>query len=253
MPTEHTSAVRIDHNSPFDGLRGVTFSTASPRLVLGSRSPRRRELLARLVPADCIDVIPPVDPTEDLRDSFDDRDDLINALMAVVTHKRRQVAAQITGAADAGSAVGAAAWILCADTTVVVSGRQHEDSPQRWELRGQPPPEGDWARVVERWFREDYFDRWHEVLTVAQLAVPDNRVFTTCVTTRVFMSSQHQEWLPWYLRSQESLGKAGGYALQGAGSLFVSQVEGSLTNVIGLPLAETATLLAAGGWSFQHG
>ena len=52
-----------------------------------------------------------------------------------------------------------------------------------------------------------------------------------------------EPWLEWYLSTGESLGKAGGYALQGAGSLFIEEVRGSLSNVIGLPVRELAELL----------
>ena len=49
--------------------------------------------------------------------------------------------------------------------------------------------------------------------------------------------------LDWYLTTGESRGKAGGYAIQGAASVFVTQVEGSLSNVVGLPLEETLAML----------
>ena len=51
------------------------------------------------------------------------------------------------------------------------------------------------------------------------------------------------EWLDWYVDTGEPLGKAGGYAIQGAGSVLVTRVEGSISNVIGLPLEHTIELL----------
>ena len=49
--------------------------------------------------------------------------------------------------------------------------------------------------------------------------------------------------LDWYLSTQESRGKAGGYAIQGAGSIFVNRIEGSLSNVVGLPLETVFEML----------
>ena len=54
--------------------------------------------------------------------------------------------------------------------------------------------------------------------------------------TDVTFRADAKKWLDWYLDTDEPLGKAGGYALQGAGSLFVEQVTGSISNVVGLPL-----------------
>ena len=56
------------------------------------------------------------------------------------------------------------------------------------------------------------------------------------------MRGNVDDWIEWYLDTGEPIGKAGGYAIQGAGSVFVTQVEGSLSNVIGLPLEDTVAL-----------
>jgi septum formation protein len=52
-----------------------------------------------------------------------------------------------------------------------------------------------------------------------------------------------EPWLDWYIATGEPQGKAGGYAVQGAGSVFVTKIEGSYSNVVGLPLEETLALL----------
>jgi septum formation protein len=67
------------------------------------------------------------------------------------------------------------------------------------------------------------------------------------VTTRVTFRADAAEWVDWYLRTEEPRGKAGGYGLQGAGSLFVERIEGSPSNVIGLPLWETMQALQSLG------
>ncbi|HXY34093.1 MAG TPA: Maf family protein, partial [Planctomycetaceae bacterium] len=68
---------------------------------------------------------------------------------------------------------------------------------------------------------------------------------TRVVTSRVTFVEDVDRWLDWYLSTEEPRGKAGGYALQGAGSIFIAKVEGSLSNVVGLPLAELLEMLAA--------
>jgi septum formation protein len=66
------------------------------------------------------------------------------------------------------------------------------------------------------------------------------------VTTRVRFSSRHRDWLEWYLDSGEPRGKAGGYGLQGLASLFAERIEGSITNIVGLPLEALREMLAEG-------
>ena len=67
------------------------------------------------------------------------------------------------------------------------------------------------------------------------------------VTTRVEFVSLDQSLVDWYLNLDESSDKAGAYALQGAGGSLVKAIDGSHSNVIGLPLVETATLLTQAG------
>ena len=56
--------------------------------------------------------------------------------------------------------------------------------------------------------------------------------------SEVTFRADSERWIDWYLATGEPKGKAGGYAIQGAGSIFVARVEGSLSNVVGLPLRE---------------
>ena len=57
------------------------------------------------------------------------------------------------------------------------------------------------------------------------------------------MSDTVDQWLDWYISTGEPLGKAGGYAIQGAGSVMVTKVEGSYSNVVGLPIENTVKML----------
>ena len=92
--------------------------------------------------------------------------------------------------------------------------------------------------MVKFWFREYYAGKAHRAVTALCVATPTGRPIERVVTSEVTFHSDVDRRLDWYLETGEPLGKAGGYAIQGAGSIFVSRVEGSLSNVIGLPLRE---------------
>ena len=90
--------------------------------------------------------------------------------------------------------------------------------------------------------------RSHEVVTAVALAASDTlEIQTTAVTTRVTMRDAAAEELRAYVATGEPLDKAGAYAIQGGGRHFVAKVDGSESNVIGLPLEETLALLGAAG------
>jgi septum formation protein len=127
----------------------------------------------------------------------------------------------------------AAGVVLGADTVVVVDG----------EALGKPAGP-DEARAMLRRLR----GREHEVITgVAVVAVGTGRWATTAVTSRVRMADYGEAEIGAYVDSGEPLDKAGAYAIQGRGGALVAGLAGSFSNVVGLPLAETARLLAAFG------
>ena len=86
----------------------------------------------------------------------------------------------------------------------------------------------------------------HKVMTGVTVQTKD-LLLCKVVTTRVEFVSLDQSLIDWYLNLGESSDKAGAYALQGAGSCFVKAIDGSYSYVIGLPLAETASLLTQAG------
>lgn len=134
-------------------------------------------------------------------------------------------------AAAVSSADGA--FVLAADTSVVVDG----------EVLGKP---GDDARLGAAMLRR-LAGRGHRVLTgVALTHLGTTR--SVVVSTQVEVRALSEEEIAWYVASGEGHDKAGGYAVQGRAGAFVSAVRGSPSNVIGLPLAETAALLADGGF-----
>ena len=198
------------------------------KLILGSRSPRRLELLSYLVPPAQIVVIPPRATDEAGFDGLHDRAAIEQRLREIARTKCNDVRAQL---ADGWLA------LLTADTVIVGA---HDDGSLA--VLGQPPGQ-DWQDTVREWFERYYLGRTHLALTSVCIAAPDGRTDECLVASEVRFRADAQPFLDWYLSTGEPQGKAGGYALQGAGSLFVEQVIGSISNVVGLPLRETAATL----------
>lgn len=182
-------------------------------LYLASTSPRRRELLGQLG----LDFhVLKVDIDESVRPG--------EAAAAYVLRLAREKAA--AGLAQAGAGV-----VVAADTSVVLDG----------DVLGKPASE---AEALAMWARLS--GRGHEVLT--GVAVGDrDRLEATVVATRVRFRVLREPELRAYWASGEPRDKAGGYAIQGKGAIFVTGIEGSYSNVVGLPLAETAALLETFG------
>lgn len=87
----------------------------------------------------------------------------------------------------------------------------------------------------------------HEVLTSVAITNGD-RVFDVTVSTVVYFSPLSDSLIDAYWKTGEPQDKAGGYGIQGKGSILVERIEGSFSNVVGLPLRETAQLLAKAGF-----
>jgi septum formation protein len=216
-----------------------------PRVILGSRSPRRRELLALLVPAECIEILPPASSEEPGFDGLTDWPAIRTRLQEIACHKAEHVRQQLGSRA-------ATVTVLTADTTIICGSgpdlADHSTDPGAL-LRppllvlGQPPEDENWAAVVRDWFVEHYAGRTHVAATAVCLVMPDGTRHERVATTAVTMRADVELWLDWYLATGEPRGKAGGYALQGAGSAFVTRVTGSLSNVVGLPLETLGEML----------
>ncbi len=177
-------------------------------VVLASASPRRAALLTSA--GLTFDVVAP-DIDETPRS-----DESPSAYVA-----RLAAAKAATVAATRPDAV-----VLAADTTVDVDGRILE----------KPVDDDDLRRMLGL-----LSGRSHLVHTGVCVAGTDPIVVTTSVTF-VELTAADVEW---YVASGDGVGKAGGYGIQGAAARFVERVDGSVTNVIGLPLAETLALLHA--------
>ncbi len=125
--------------------------------------------------------------------------------------------------------------VLAADTIVVVGGA----------ILGKPGDRQEAARMIGR-----LAGRTHEVLTaIALRLLPEGTVTTDLTISRVTFAPMSEEEIAWYVSTAEGLDKAGAYALQGRGALFITSVEGSYTNVIGLPLERLYPLLRRCGFS----
>lgn len=183
-------------------------------LVLGSGSPRRRELLTR---AGIAFEVQPADIDEQARPGEEPA-----ALATRLAREKAQTVARRLGPTPPR-------WVLGADTIVVVDG----------DVLGKPVDAEDAVRLLGR-----LLGRTHRVLT--GVALVESACLATSdvvVESRVRMRSAERDEILRYVATGESLDKAGAYAAQGEGRRFIEAIEGSESNVIGLPLDETLALL----------
>jgi septum formation protein len=184
------------------------------RLILASRSPRRRELL-RGIRAD-FEVIP-----SEIEETLDGGPTL-DAVARLALRKAGAVAAR------AGAAV-----VLAADTVVVIDG-----------MALGKPSSGEEARAMLVRLR----GRQHEVMTgIAIVDGETGRAASATVVTRVLMASYSDGTIETYVASGAPFDKAGAYAIQDLEGALVDGVVGSYTNVVGLPVATTRRLLEGFG------
>lgn len=184
------------------------------RLILGSGSPRRKELLGQIgVVAD--DIRPPDIDETPLKNELPRP---YCARMAI-----EKVRAVKAGADDI---------VLCADTTVALGRR----------ILGKPENAGEAAE-----FLLAMSGRRHRVITAVAVRRGD-RVWEKDVVTTVRMKNLSDEELNAYLATDDWQGKAGGYGIQGPAGALIPWISGSFTAVVGLPLTETAGLLQAAGY-----
>lgn len=189
-----------------------------PALFLASASPRRRELLTQIgVPFSLLSVA--IDETPDPAESPD---------VYVQRLAREKALAGLVLLNDAS------ACVLGADTTVVLD----------QQILGKPIDKQDALATLQA-----LSGREHQVLTAVALASQ-----TECVVRLVSSRVRFRSILPneaeAYWASGEPQDKAGSYAIQGWGAIFVSALEGSYSGVVGLPLCETAQLLDAYGLEY---
>ena len=181
-------------------------------VVLASASPRRHELLTRT-------GVPFVVRSPDIDESPLDGE-------PPVDYVRRLASAK-------ASAIDAAAGelVIAADTTVDLDSR----------ILGKPIDDREAAEMLRQ-----LSGRTHRVHTGVAVSA-DGRQFVEVCTTLVTFVALADSVIEWYIATGEPMGKAGAYALQGAGAALVSSVHGSVSNVIGLPMHVVLELAARGG------
>ena len=183
------------------------------RLVLGSGSPRRRELLAQL------DLTP-----DDIRAPDIDETPLKGELPRPYCERMaREKATAVPATPDE--------VVLCADTTVALGRR----------ILGKPESAGEAAAFLLK-----LSGRRHRVITAVAVKRGD-RFWQRSVETVVKVKALSDVEINAYLASGEWQGKAGAYGIQGRFGAFIPWLQGSFTGVVGLPVAETAHLLEAAG------
>ncbi len=198
-------------------------------IVLGSRSPRRRELLSHLVAPERIIVLPPTDPEEPGFQGLHEEAPIRDQLLRIARLKNVNVRARVECPSQA--------LVLTADTVIVAG------AAGTYEVLGQPNSGDRWRETVRQWFHSYYFGQTHRVLTAVVISNATGQQWEHIAETEVTMRARNEVLLEWYLDTEEPLGKAGGYALQGAGSVFITDVAGSLSNVVGLPLEAVSEML----------
>lgn len=187
------------------------------RLILGSGSPRRQELLAQLgITPDAI-IAADIDETP------------------LKGELPRPYCERVTLAKLHATPSGDDDLVLCADTTVALGRR----------ILGKPADVAEAARFLHL-----LSGRRHSVITAIALR-RDGRVWTRTQVSQVKFKRLSDADVNAYLASGEWQGKAGGYAIQGRAGAFVPWISGSYSGIMGLPLAETAVLLASAGYRGQ--
>lgn len=181
-----------------------------PTIVLASASPRRSELLRA---AGIEFTIRVADVDESL---------LLNELPP--DYVARLSRTKACAVAQAGEIV------LGADTTVVIGD----------EIAGKPVNIDDAKRMLKM-----LSGHWHEVLTGVSL-VRNDEIQTEVATTRVKFTTMSEAEMDWYASSGEPDDKAGAYAIQGLAARFIERIEGSYSNVVGLPIEMVYRMLCKG-------
>ncbi len=190
-----------------------------PAITLASASPQRLALLraagftVRAVPSGADETVAAHVPPE----------------RAVVELARRKARAVLARVPEAG-------WLIAADTAVLIGA----------DLVGKPA-DRDCARAMLRRLAGTV----HHVLTGVALATPERVLEVALARTAVTFAPLSAAQMDWYLDSGEWRGAAGGYRIQGRAALLATHLDGSYSNVVGLPLETIYRMLAQSGYPFR--
>lgn len=182
-------------------------------LILASSSPRRRELLERLqIPIE----IHPADVDETPLEGEDAK----AMVLRLAKDKAKVIADRFPGR-----------WVLASDTTVAQNGRPI----------GKPTSAEDAKLMLKK-----LQGKKHQVYTAICLQNRKKK-FALADTTDVMFRKMTEKEIAWYVKTGEPMDKAGSYAIQGVGGLFIKGIRGSYSNVMGLPVEKTVEQLRRNG------
>lgn len=192
-----------------------------PSLILASASPRRRQLLHE---AGVAFTVLPSNTTEEIRPEETPE----TYVLRVAREKAQDIAQRSPGSC----------WVLGADTIVALDG----------QILGKPKDCDDGFRMLRF-----LSGRTHRVMTAFVLidetgTIHTSQVVVSHVTFQVLLDEQIRA----YLATGEPNDKAGAYAVQGLGSALVARVEGSYTNIVGLPIEEVLRVLKAASFTLPE-
>jgi septum formation protein len=186
-------------------------SLIDPKLILASQSPRRRNLLKQA--GIDFSVIP---------SSFDENSVKLSSPDVYVRQLAESKAMDI-------SEQYPASWVIGADTIVFI-----DDT-----ILGKPGSRSEARNMLKR-----LSGKTHQVLTgYCVCSQRIDRLFSDAVKTDVCFKNLTEREINWYINSGEPFGKAGAYAIQGIGAFLVKRIDGSYTNVVGLPVCEVVEFL----------
>jgi len=188
-------------------------------LILASASPRRKALLEQ-IGVQC--SVKPVDICEDVRDA-----ELAVDYVERLAIEKAQACFDLTDGSKA---------VLGSDTTVVLDGR----------IMGKPAGKNEAIETLQR-----LSGNTHQVLTAVAIVTAE-QTRSVVVTTNVRFRSLSLDECEAYWQSGEPQDKAGSYGIQGFGAVFVEEIKGSYSAVVGLPLTETAEMLVQAGIRIWH-
>ena len=181
------------------------------RLILASSSPRRRQLLQQIGLE--FDVVP-----SEVKEDFIDGESPKDHVLRLAEVKARKV-----------GEIYPNRWVVGADTVVSIDGK----------ILGKPQTDREACQMLLTLSGRD-----HLVVTgVSVCHEAKGKGETIAVETLVRIKTLNPEEINWYIRTGEPFDKAGGYAIQGRGAFMVQRIEGSYTNVVGLPLCELLEVL----------
>jgi septum formation protein len=203
------STTRVGHESD-------TLKQGTPSLVLASASPRRLDLLKQ------IGIVPDIVDPADI-----DETPLPGELPKLLAHRL----ALEKAATVAGKHVGS--YLLSADTVVAVGRRALGKAATEYDA-------GKFLKLLS--------GRRHQVHTGITLVTPAGRFISRTISTDVIFKPLGTHEINSYLKTGEWEGKAGGYAIQGRAAPLIRRIQGSHSNVVGLPLFEVSNMLIGNGF-----